>query len=161
MAKKLSRTWSPGGFTLIEGIVVTAIMAIIFSVALMGFRGFSNPLENQYSELISLIRLARIKAMQNTAAYRLSADAGVVRVEFAPNCTSPTWSSDPSIGRDLGGGTRGFRLSDGVSMTPASWILCFTSRGSLGSPSNLTLNLSRSGNTRSMQVHLGGGVARQ
>jgi prepilin-type N-terminal cleavage/methylation domain-containing protein len=149
------------GFTLIEGIIVTAVMAVLFSVALVGFRGFSNPLENQYAELVSLVRLARIKAMQNTAAYRLVANDGTIWVQWATSCSATTWATDASIGRDLGGGLRGLQLGEGVTMSPTSWSICFNSRGSLGSPSNLTLTLSREGRTRGMQVLLGGGVVKQ
>lgn len=136
-------------------------MAILFSVGLMGFRGFSNPLEDQYAELISLIRMARIKAMQNTAAYRLSASGSTILVQRASNCSATFWSTDTSIGRDLGGGNRGLQLGQDVSMSPSTWIICFSSRGILGSNSNLSLTLSRGGQSRSMQVLLGGGVVKQ
>ncbi|MBO1438075.1 GspH/FimT family pseudopilin [Meiothermus sp. CFH 77666] len=150
-----------GGFTLIEGIIVFAVMAILFSVGLVGFRGFSNPLENQYAELISLVRMARIKAMQNTAAYRLNASGSTISVQRASNCNATVWSTDTSIGRDLGGGIRGLQLGEGVTMSPTTWVICFNSRGTLGSNSNLSLTLSRAGQTRSMQVLLGGGVVKQ
>lgn len=158
MSTRYRPRYAPLGFTLIEGIIVMAVMSILFAVGLVAFRGFSNPLENQHAELISLIRLARIKAMQNTAAYRLSGNGGLVRVEFANNCSATTWSTDASVGRDIGGGARGLQLSDGVSMTPSAWTICFNSRGSLGSATNLNLTLSRSGQTRGLQVLLGGGV---
>jgi type II secretion system protein H len=142
------------GFSLIELLIVIAIIGIMAGMAVVGLRGLRNDLGNSASELEGQIKLARSKAMTTTRAYRLVRDDKRIEAEWSERCSDTSnWQKDDAIWMEL---------SNRVDITSTqnvtgNVIICFTSRGLASTNPVLTLQDTQ-GDTAEVEVFIGGGV---
>ncbi|MEJ5336957.1 MULTISPECIES: pilus assembly FimT family protein [Thermus] len=140
------------GFTLIELLVTLGVLGIAFSIAALNLRPFSNPLQDAWVHTEGYLKLVRAKAMSTTSAYRVRQVGNRLLAEYAPRCTSTSFTEDASLKLEL---PPGVTLSTGNGQ---SVELCFSSRGY--SDRNLVLVFRKEAQERRLEVLLGGGVRR-
>ena len=87
------------GFTLIEFLVVVAVIGIVAAIAALDVRPLNNEARNAASEFASTVRQTRARAMATTSAYRLVLVANDrVVVETRATCDgSETWVAEPRL----------------------------------------------------------------
>jgi prepilin-type N-terminal cleavage/methylation domain-containing protein len=109
------------GSTLLETLVVLAIMGIALGIGSMYLRPIERPLESGAALVESLCRQARTSAIATTSAYRVRpGSAYMLLAEQAASCSETTWTVD---------NTTKTQLPQGVTVTSTSWTVCFSSRG--------------------------------
>lgn len=143
------------GLTVVELVVVLAILGVLAGIVGMNLRPFGGDLENAAQETVSFFKLTRAKAMARTAAYRVVfASETRLRAEFANTCNhSGTWTNDAQLGLELREGV----VMDATGLEAGDVLLCFNSRGL--STQNPSIDLvGAEGRTRSVEVYLGGAV---
>lgn len=143
------------GVTLLESLVVIAIIGILAGIAFINFRPLGNDLHNATTELAGYLRQVRARAMATTSAYRVVVVSNTeLRVEHARACNDTTWLPEPRLS---------LQLREGVTMSgiPAAGgqLVCFTSRGLTANNQNPRITLrDRRANTRQVEVFVGGAV---
>ena len=135
------------GFTLSELLVVLAIMGLSATIGSLYLDPMTTPIESGAIQLEGFFRQARLQAMATTSAHRVSpSDSSNLMVESAGTCSDTTWTTE---------GDLRLELPDGVSMSDATWSVCFSSRGI--SANNLTVTLEHDlYGSRQVEVLLGG-----
>lgn len=122
---------SQAGSTLVEVIVVVAIMGIGLGMASMYLKPIEAPLSSATSLVESYLREARLNAIASTSAYRVTPETtGRLKMETGDSCSASTWVGDGSK----------LELPNGVSTSPSNWIVCFSSRGIAGTNVVITLD---------------------
>ena len=139
--------------TLLEIILVVAVVGIVLAVGAVSLRGLGDPLGAAASSVEGTFKQLRAKAMSTTSAYRVSrASATGLRAEYAVSCSDSTgWTHDARLDATL---------DNGVQLTaPATngVIVCFDARGLAGSNPTVTLTDAK-GATASVEVFVGGAV---
>lgn len=150
------------GMTLIEILIVLAILGIAAGIMALNLRPLGGELDGATRNLSGLVRQGRTKAMATTSSYSLvipETTAGEQRFVFerGSNCqfTAPgVWTEDPKLSFTLPANVR-LSAIDGVG--EADWPLCFNSRGISRTAPMLTLVDDRGG-TRTLQIFAGGMV---
>lgn len=135
------------GFTLVEMLVVLAVLGILLALGVADFRGLKNDAGDAAQEIGSSARLARMQAMENTRSARLTVSAsGVVTETNTGRCNATSgWSS---LGSQ--------ELPERITLTPATWQACFDSRGtSRGATPELRIEDQR-GRKAGVMVYLSG-----
>ncbi len=137
------------GFSLVELLVVLAILGVALGIGFLNLRPFYNPLEDAQTRLRGHLNLVRGKAMATTSAYRVRPQGDRVLVaEWARRCSDTTWTGDPSLRLEL---------PQEVRFAQGNWSLCFNSRGY--ADRNLVIRVEQPGRGfREVEVLLGGGV---
>ena len=108
------------GMSLPELLIVLALVGIVVSIAGLYLRPAEMPLQTGVELTEGFLRQARMKAIANTSAYRVTAPSdGVLLAEYAPSCDSATWTPN-----DLD-----VELPDDVKLGATDWSVCFTARG--------------------------------
>jgi prepilin-type N-terminal cleavage/methylation domain-containing protein len=140
------------GFTLIELLVVIAVVGIMLGIGIMTAAGLRNPLGESATQLSSVLRQVRTRAISATSAYRLKATSSTKAiVEYALGCTSTTWITDSRLS---------IELESGLQFSDPNFIVCYQPRGTV--PTALTVVLSNAnGQTRSVAVYTAGAVVIQ
>ena len=135
------------GFTMIEMIVVVAILGIALAGASLYFRPMEGRLQTGVAMTEGQFRQARVRAMATTSAFRVRAD-GPERVvaESGDSCSTTTWTAEPELDVDL---------PDDVTLTDTSWSFCFGARGVSTVNATIGLKHPRLGTTR-IEVLRGG-----
>jgi Tfp pilus assembly protein FimT len=135
------------GNTLIELLGVLALIAITVMAAVVKMQSAGNPLEISTSILEGEFREARLNAIATMSAYRVSpATPTTLKGEKATSCSATTWTADSSLNN---------KLATGVTMSPTSWNVCYSSRGI--ATSNVTVTLAHSTlGSRRIEVLVGG-----
>jgi prepilin-type N-terminal cleavage/methylation domain-containing protein len=135
------------GFTLSEVLVCLAIMGMSATIGSLYLDPMTTPIESGSIQLEGFFRQARLRAMATTSAHRISpTDSSNLAVEYAGTCSDTTWTTD---------GDMELELPNGVTMSDATWSVCFSSRGI--SLNNVTVTLAHSTyGTRQVEVLLGG-----
>ena len=99
MSRQTRNSRSNAGFTLVEIMVVVAIMGVLLGLALMNFQAVNQkePLEQAVSDLEGLCRRARSEAIVKSRPMDLSLDseAGQFRLSTAPHALN---APDPESG---------------------------------------------------------------
>lgn len=139
--------------TLLEIILVVAVVGIVLAVGAVSLRGLGDPLGAAASSVEGTFKQLRAKAMSTTSAYRVSrASATGLRAEYAVSCSDSTgWTHDARLDATL---------DNGVQLTvPATngVIVCFDARGLASSNPTVTLTDAK-GATASVEVFVGGAV---
>lgn len=137
------------GFTLLEMLVVFAIIAGLSGIAIMNLNALSSPAENGAAQLLGFLKQARAKAISTTSAYFVvPASATRVITRAGVNCSDLNPVTDPNLDLDL---------PTGASLGSVSWSICFTSRGLSDSNATVDITDTQSG-SRTIEVLLGGSV---
>ena len=109
------------GFTMIEILAVLAVLGIALGVTAMQLLPIASPIDTSTNLLEGEFRLARLNAIATMTSYRVSsATPTKLQGEKGASCSATTWSPDSSMN---------VSLPTGVTMSPASWTVCFNSRG--------------------------------
>ncbi len=133
--------------TLIELLLVLAILALSLGIAVLHLRPMATPLKTGAVLTEGFLRMARLQAMATTSAYRVSPSSSTrLAAETAASCSATTWTSVANM--DL-------ELPRGVATSDTSWSVCFSSRGI--SNNNLTIGLYHTSyGSEQIEVLLGG-----
>ncbi len=153
MAGKDSRTpASPfvgraAGVTMIEMLIVLALLAIGMVVVGSRLGAFERPLLTASQEIDAVIRETRARAMSTTSALRIRPiNDSSLAVERALACGSATWTEEPRLAIDL---------PRDVTFTATDWEICYSSRGLTATNTRVTLTHPVQG-SREVEVLLGG-----
>jgi prepilin-type N-terminal cleavage/methylation domain-containing protein len=120
------------GLTFIEVLVVLAILALALGVTAMQLQPVASPVDTATNLVEGEFREARLNAIATMSAYRVSpATPSQLKGEKAASCSATTWTLDSSMNNPL---------PTGVTMSPSSWSVCFSSRGI--STNSLTVTVS-------------------
>lgn len=135
------------GASLVEVLVVLAIVGLALSATAMNLEPMESPLQSGCSTVQAFLREARVKAIASTSAYRVSPQGSrTLTAEYAPACSETSWTPDASMALEL---------PDGVSMTPTTWAVCFGARGL--STDNVVITLSHAAHgTERVEILVGG-----
>lgn len=150
------------GMTLIEILIVLAILGIAAAIMALNLRPLGGDVDGAARNLSGLVRQGRSKAMATTSSYNLvlpETSAGEQRFVFERGSTcqfaaTVAWSEDHKLSFTLPPNVR-LTAINGVS--EADWPLCFNSRGVSRTAPALTLTDDR-GSTRTLQIFAGGMV---
>lgn len=153
------------GLTLLEILVVMAILAIVLGIAFVDLRPLNNPIQNGFTQTLGFFQQVRSKAMATTSAYRVVVDAnGTLQVGYARRCSDTVWTPDNQLAVanvQAGGARSALDLREqGLTFGPVNWQVCFNSRGlaNFSQPGQTIRLQDNRGNTRQVEVMLGGGV---
>ena len=141
------------GITLIEGLVVIAIIGILAGIAAINVRPLHNEARAAAHEFAATVKQARGRAMVTTSAYRLVYRApDRVEMQWRRTCLgSDAWTAEARFDLQLRDGTTVDGLDDGEE------LLCFNSRGTTNQSPTVTFRDTR-GRTATVEVFAGGGV---
>jgi prepilin-type N-terminal cleavage/methylation domain-containing protein len=135
------------GFTMIEVIVVVAILGMALAGASLYFKPMEGRLQTGVALAEGQLRQARVRAMATTSAFRVRADSSTrIVAESAASCAATTWAAVPELNVDLPGD---------VTLTDTSWSFCFGARGVSTVNATIALRHPRLGTTR-IEVLRGG-----
>jgi hypothetical protein len=135
------------GSSLGELLVVLAIIGLSVGIAAMNLRPMETPLQTGAALLEAVFHQARLQAIATTSAFRvIPAGSSQLRAEYADSCMDTTWSPEPSLRVEF---------PDGVSQSPTTWSVCFSSRGISTNNVVVTLSHPQYGQRR-IEVLLGG-----
>jgi prepilin-type N-terminal cleavage/methylation domain-containing protein len=109
------------GMTVIEVLVVLFILSIAITTVAMNLQPVASPVDTSTNLLEGVFREARLNAIATMSAYRVSpASTTRLQGEKGASCSATSWSVDQSLSTTL---------PTGVTMSPSSWSVCFSSRG--------------------------------
>ena len=137
------------GYSLVEMIVVLAVLGTFLTIAALNLRPFADPLHDAVTRVEGFVKQARSKAMANTLAYKVYVTNGRVYAEYAYRCSDVSWTMDPKLDMEL---PREISVSP-VTASP----VCFSSRGYATASQTWTLQDTR-GRSKTVTVLLGGAV---
>jgi len=170
------------GFTLVELLVIIALIGIMAAFSAPHITFGVNPLKDTTNRLASTFKLMRIKAMSQTSAYRIKQDtATTIKIERAKLCSDSTgWIVDNSFdsedltlteAKDIQGLAKGAVIEivtatvNSTNITPLiesagspGWSLCFNSRGLANKTLMLTIKEQKTTKTKRIEIFQGGGV---
>jgi prepilin-type N-terminal cleavage/methylation domain-containing protein len=136
------------GFSLIELLAVLALFGILCTVAVSNITVLENPLASASANLTHYFRLVRSRAISQTRSIRITPNtSNTLIAESATSCSDSTFSPINDLSLDLG--TK-------VRFGSTNWSACFTQRGL--AHAYTTFTVTSSGNTKTVQIALGGGV---
>lgn len=140
------RNW---GFTILELLVVVAIMGVLLGIAGLNLRPLSNDLQNDTNLVVGIFKQARVKAVSTTSGYRIVKKSSTkITAEYSNSCSSTSWTEDARLSVNLEHDTR--------ILGGNGTLLCFSSKGL--ATANPTLSLKNGSETRQVEVFLGGSV---
>ncbi|MDZ7707506.1 MAG: prepilin-type N-terminal cleavage/methylation domain-containing protein [Trueperaceae bacterium] len=153
------------GFTLLELLILLAVLAIVFAIAALDVRPLNNEARNAANEVASAVRLTRARAMATTSAHRLVLASGAeLRMEAAVACDDASgWTDETRFATTLSGTAEIAELSDTglpADYAPAAAgdvLLCFDPRGLADASPTVKIEDGR-GRIAEVDVYAGGGV---
>jgi hypothetical protein len=126
------RAGGSAGASLIELVVVSALLGIVLMIAALYLEPLEAPVQTGGELIDALIKQARAKAMAETTVHRIRPlDADSLVVEHASACSSLAWTLEPTMSLDL---------PRGVSLSATAWSVCFSPRGIASENLVFTLN---------------------
>ncbi|MFB9993202.1 Tfp pilus assembly protein FimT/FimU [Deinococcus oregonensis] len=148
------------GFTLIEVLVVMAILGILLTLVALNVKGLNNDAEAAGSIVSGAFVQARTQALSTTSAVRVTLTGPrVLTFETNNRCgDTAAWTPLTNINTSLPDGVN--ITAPGAATSP--WRVCFTSRGELPTlpPSVLKLTDARA-RSRTLTFYLTGSVDTQ
>ena len=144
-----SRT-SERGISLIEVLVVVAVMGIGIAAAAPFLLPFEAPVESSANELAAFLRQSRARAMATTSSYRVYPQGRTrILTSYAPTCSPGPRTVDPNMTLEL---------PDDVELASSAWFVCFNARGV--SSQNITITLDGDDyGSEQVEVLLGGAAS--
>jgi hypothetical protein len=135
------------GTILVELLGMLVLIGVTVGAVALRYQSVGNPLDISTSLLEGELREARLNAIATMSAYRVTpAAANRLRGEKGATCSATTWNVDSSLSSTL---------PAGVTMSPTSWSVCYSSRGISTANTVVTLSHSTLG-TRRIEVLVGG-----
>ena len=117
----MTRRYNEAGITLLEMLVVLAIIGISVGAATLNLAPLGSPLQAGTSLVEGFMRQARLNAIATTSAYRVRPTSIYkLGAETADSCTASSWTTDNSMKLDL---------PAEVELDSTAWSVCFSSRG--------------------------------
>jgi prepilin-type N-terminal cleavage/methylation domain-containing protein len=143
----MTRTHGEAGITLLEVLVVVAILGISVTVAALNLEPLETPLAAGVTLTEGFFREARLAAIASTSAHRVAPlNSSRLVVQQAASCSASSWTSVNGMS---------LSLPQGVSYADTTWSVCFSSRGI--SADNVVINLQHSVyGSEGLEVLLGG-----
>lgn len=136
------------GYTMIEIIVVLALISIVLAFAIVDLKAFRAPASTGAAELQGFMKKVRARALASTSSYTIRPTSGThVRATYGTSCSAPTQTADPTLVLDL---------PTGSNFQATTWSVCYSSRGL--SDTSADIIVQDSALSRTVQVVLGGGV---
>jgi prepilin-type N-terminal cleavage/methylation domain-containing protein len=147
---------SAKGLTLLELLMVLALVGIVAGIGFVNFRSLGGDVTNGAHQLAGGFKQARARAMASTSAYRLVyLSPSELRAEWARNCAGEGgWAVDPRFKLEL---PSNVVIHEVVNPLGTDVVLCFNSRGL--ADANPTLHLrDAEGRAAEVEVLIGGAV---
>ena len=117
----MTRRHSEAGLTLLEVMVVVAILGLGVGIASLRLQPLETPLQSSATLVEGFFREARLKAIATTSAYRvLPSTSSRLMAQTADSCGASTWTTVVGMNLDL---------ASGVTLSSTAWSVCFGSRG--------------------------------
>ena len=153
------------GLTLLELLILIAVLGIVFMIAALDVRPLHNEARSAANELASAVRLTRARAMATTSAHRLSVGTpSELRMEAAIACDDAAgWAEETRFVTALSGSAELTRVSptgldaDFADAATGDVLLCFDPRGLADASPTVELRDAR-GRTALVDIYAGGGV---
>ena len=138
------------GFTIVELLVVVAIMSTLLGIAALNLRPLSNDLQNDTNLVAGIFKQARVKAVATTSGYRIVKVSGTRLIaEYSNTCSGTSWTEDAKLS---------VRLEHDVQLQGSDGpVVCFSSRGLADANPTLILK-DGEGKTAQVEVFLGGSI---
>ena len=139
------------GFTLVELLVVMAILGVVLGIVALNVKGLNNDAETAASIVSGALIQARSQALSNSAAVRVTLASSTLTFTTNDTCGATSgWTAVSNIVAPLPGGVT---LSGG-----SNWQACYTARGELPTPpASLVIQDSRN-RQRTLTLYLAGSV---
>ena len=136
------------GFTLIEFLLVTALIGILTGTALYNLKVMSNPLQNASNSVEQFMHLARARAISGTQVVKVTVTTAKRLDTATSDSCSGTMTPLPTLFLDL---------PVGSTLTTTTPTVCFTQRGLADVSTNFVIS-DNDGDSRTVRVALGGGT---
>lgn len=165
MHEERGATMSRQGLTILELLIVIAILGIVFAIAALDVRPLNNDARNAANEIASAVNLTRARAMSTTSAHRLVVGSPAeLRTDAAVGCDDTSgWTEEARLATPLSGSAEIVEVSpsgrdaDFAEVAAGDVLLCFDSRG-LGDASPAIRIRDDRGRAAVVDVYAGGGV---
>lgn len=140
---------SQKGYTIVELLVVMAMMMSLMSIGVYNLRSLERPLKTGAAQLGGFFKQARAKAIATTSAYRVYAlSTSQAAVTYGVNCDNASTNFDTDLS---------YTLPNELEFTSTAWEVCFSARGI--ADDNITVTMEdKEGDTSNVEVFLGGAV---
>jgi prepilin-type N-terminal cleavage/methylation domain-containing protein len=137
------------GFSLLEMMVVMALVGIMSGYASYRLSEMDNPAENSAAQVMTFMKKSRAKALATTYAVRVRPKSNSTELEthYATSCTASTFTLDSSLT---------MKLPRTATFQSNTWSLCFTPRGTLTTSNTVVLVDPK--RSVSVQIAMGGGM---
>jgi prepilin-type N-terminal cleavage/methylation domain-containing protein len=157
---------SKRGFTIIELLIVVAIIGILAGIMFGSMRGLGDPAGNAAESIEAYLRQTRTQAMATTSAYRVVlTDARSFSLERANACNAANadWSDEDLPNWAAFTMPKRFQEAEISNLAVGDAFVCYNSRGMAeslqgGVLPEITITSSRDGRSARVQMAVGGGV---
>lgn len=136
------------GYTLLEMMVVLAMMSAFYGMVALNLKALDRPLDNSAKQVVGFFKQVRARAISTTQAYEVyPVDQSTIAARYASNCEAATFTEDSELS---------YELQPGAYLGDTGWSLCFSPRGL--SDDSLEVTIQAEAGQRIVEVFLGGAV---
>ncbi len=150
---------SSRGLTIVELVIILAILGILISISAANLRPLGNDLENAVQETAAFFKYARIKAISTTSAYQVVFESNTkLKAEYALFCDTPNdMIEDIRLQLEL----RENITIKSEDFQPGDVLVCFNNRGTTNQTNPTVILQDQYGNEKAVEVFVGGAVVIQ